>query len=128
MNNPFPCAIISMNGGCVGNLVCDIIPIDEDGNEFDDVPDDPLELVGQQLTYKVYIKEANELPENFCKNAHVEYETFHDNFIHKTKEVNGKTSNPVFDEYIEHRIEYLTKQDIEHMLKENVFNIIIFKF
>lgn len=120
MRNPFPCSIISINGSCVGNLSCDVIPYDEDGNEFEDVPEHPSELIGQPLNFKVYIKEANELPENFCKGVQVEYSSFHDNAVYKTKVFEEKTKNPIFEEYIEHHIEYLTKEDLDYLENENV--------
>lgn len=125
MRNPFTCAIISINGVCVGSLECDIIPHDDEGIEFDEVPEQPSELIGQPLNFKVYIKEAHDLPENFCRNTQVEYTSFHDNMPYKTKVVEGKTRNPIFEEYMEHHIEYLTKEDVEYLEKDKVSNPLI---
>ena len=42
-------AIISPNGNMIGKLKVDVAPHDEDGNEFDEVPETPSELIGQCL-------------------------------------------------------------------------------
>lgn len=87
MNNLTTTSIISPNGEQVGNLTIDVIPFNEDDAEFDEVPDSPEELIGQQINYKVYIKEAKGLPEHFCSHVFVEYQCFHDNVVNKTKTV-----------------------------------------
>ena len=127
MRNQFTCSIISTNGICVGNLTCDVIPHDDDGNEFDEIPDDPNELIGQPLSFKVYIKDCKDLPENFCKNVQIEYTNFVDNMIYKTKVIEDRNRNPEFEEYFEHHIEYLTKDDIDYLVKEKVL-FLIFRF
>lgn len=128
MPNPFNCAIISTHGGNVGNLYCDIIPHDGENNEFEEVPEHPSELIGQPLYFKVYIKHASDLPLNFCTDVYVEYISFHDNQGYRTKVIPGRNRNPVFEEYIEHCIEYLTKEDIEHLENGKVKIIIYFSF
>ena len=128
MNNPTTSSIISSNGQCLGSLVNDIIPVDDDGNIFEEIPDEPYELIGQPLNFKINIKEAKDLPENFCRDVQAEYTSFYDNIVHKTKIVKEKNKNPVFDEFFEHRIEYLTKDDIDLLLKEKVIIIIKFSF
>ena len=90
------------------------------GNIFEEIPDEPYELIGQPLNFKINIKEAKDLPENFCRDVQVEYTSFYDNIVHRTKVVKDKNKNPVFDEFFEHRIEYLTKDDIDLLLKEKV--------
>lgn len=105
-----------------GSLVIDVIPM-ENGQlikDNDNPPDDPFELQGNPLQYVVYIKEAKDLPENFCKAVRVEYECFHDKIIYSTKPVHIQSSNPIFDEYIEHKIDYLYASDINFLLKKNV--------
>jgi hypothetical protein len=121
MRNPFTCSIISHNGYSVGCLNCDIIPHDDDGNEFDEIPDNPEELIGQPISYKIYIQNCKDLPENFCKNTQVEYTNFGDNLVYKTKVVQGKNRNPEFEEYFEHHIEYLTKDDIDYLISGKVY-------
>ena len=70
--------------------------------------------------FKVKIDKITDLPENFCRDVLVEYTSFYDNVVHTTKLVKEKNKNPVFDEFFEHRIEYLTKDDIDLLLKEKV--------
>jgi hypothetical protein len=120
MGNPAKISIISQIGTCVGQLSCDVIAHDDDNNEYDEVPSDPFDLVGQPLNFTVYIKEATDIPDNFSRGLQVEYICFTDNLTYKTKVIDVKTRNPVFEENFEHRIEYLTKEDIEYMISEKV--------
>lgn len=120
INNPSTSNIISANGDCNGIITLDIIPYDDDGNEFDDVPDDVNELVGTPINFKVYIKEAADLPENFCRGTFVEYTSLDDKLVYQSKIVEEKTRNPVFEDYIEHKIDFLTKDDLEFFIKEKV--------
>ena len=123
MGNPAKISVISQIGTCVGQISCDVIAHDDDNNEYDEVPSDPFDLVGQSLNFCVYIKDASDMPDNFCNGIFVEYTSFTDNIDYKTKAIEEKTRNPVFEEIFEHRIEYLTKEDIEYMMNEKVYNI-----
>ena len=120
MNNPAKISIVSQIGTLVGILDCDIISHDDDNNEFDEIPSDPYDLVGQSLNYTVYIKEAFDIPENFCKGIQIEYTSFIDNITYKTKAIEEKTKNPIFEERFEHRIEYLTREDVDYLINEKV--------
>lgn len=125
MNNPLKVSIISYNGNCVGSLFCDVIAHDENNEEYEEIPEDPIELIGKSLYFTVYVKEAYDLPENFCKDVHIEYVSFSDDITYKTKSHVGKNRDPVFEEKFEHKIEYLTREDIEFMSEKNV---ILFKY
>ena len=120
MGNPAKISVISQIGTCVGQISCDVIAHDDDNNEYDEVPSDPFDLVGQSLNFTVYIKDASDMPENFCNGIYVEYTSFTDNITYKTKAIEERTRNPTFEEMFEHRIEYLTKEDIEYMMNEKV--------
>ncbi len=120
MRNPFTCSIISTNGLCVGNLTVDVIPHDEDGSEFDEIPDDPNELIGQPLNFKVYVKECKDLPDNFCKGIQVEYTCFVDNIVYKTKTNEERNKTQIFEQYFQHSIDYVTKDDVDYLVKEKV--------
>lgn len=120
INNPAKISIISQIGTCVGQLSVDVIAHDDDNNEYDEIPSDPYDLVGQPLNFTVYIKEATDIPENFCKGIQVEYTSFIDNLTYITKIIDKRTRYPIFDEKFEHRIEYLTKEDIEYLVNEKV--------
>ncbi len=65
MNNPVKISIISPNGSTVGNLFCDVIAHDEHNNEYEEVPDNPIDLLGKSLYFRVNIGQAFDLPEFF---------------------------------------------------------------
>jgi kinesin family protein 13 len=121
MNNFSESSIISPNGLAMGTLSFDIVPHDDDNNEYDEIPEDPIELIGQPLNFRVEIKECRDLPENFCRGVQIEYTSFHDNMVYKTKVFEGKNRNLVVNENFEHQIGYLTRDDIDYLLKENVY-------
>ena len=114
--NPF-------NGKLMGILEVNIIPHDEKNNEFDEVPESPYDLIGQNLLYKIIIVKAKNLDIHFCRNFRIEYQSFYDRSINYTKIFNQNQSKITeFDisEEFEHEIEYLTKEDIDFLLKENI--------
>ena len=111
------------NGVLVELLEVEIIPHDEKNNEFDEVLESPYDLVGQNLLYKIKIIKVKNLNINFCKNLRIEYQSFYDRSINYTKIYNkDKEKNVEFDigEEFEHKIEYLTKEDIDFLEKENI--------
>jgi hypothetical protein len=125
MSNVSEIGIISPKGTIMGELTIDIIPHDDNGNEYDEVPDQPNELIGQSLNYTVSIIKVKDLPENFCKNFQVEYQTFYDNSINKTKIYNNEEDKKretsfEINENFEHKIDYLTKDDIEYFEKDKL--------
>jgi len=71
-----------------GNLSIDVIPHDENGNEYETVPEVPEELIGQSLQFTVSIQEIKNLPEYFCQSVYVEYESLFNTQSNKTKIVN----------------------------------------
>ena len=111
------------NGKSMGLIDIEIIPHDEKNNEFDEVPESPYDLVGQNLLYKIKIIKVKNLNINFCKNLRIEYQSFYDKSINYTKIYNqNEEKNVEFDigEEFEHKIEYLTKEDVEFFEKENI--------
>ncbi len=120
MNNPVKISIISPNGSTVGYLLCDVVAHDENNNEYEEVPENPIELEGRSLHFSVKIKQAFDLPDNFCTGTHVEYVSFSDDLTYKTKSIEEKNQNPLFEENFEHKIEYLTKEDVEFLTEKNV--------
>ena len=123
MSNPSSINIISLNGIVMGQLDVDIIPHDENDNEYDEVPESPSELIGQSLSFKVSIIGVKNLPKNFCRNLKVEYQTFYDRQINYTKLYNENDSNLTefkIEEEIEHKIDYLTKEDVEILENEKL--------
>jgi hypothetical protein len=123
MSNPSSVSIISPNGTVMGQLDVDIIPHDENDNEYDEVPESPSELIGQSLCFKVCIIGVKNLPPNFCRNLKVEYQTFYDRQVNYTKLYNENDSNLTefkIGEEIEHKIDYLTKEDVDFLEKEKI--------
>ena len=63
------------------------------------------------------------IPVNFCRNLKVEYQTFYDRQINYTKLYNENDSNLTefkIGEEIEHKIDYLTKEDVDYLEKEKL--------
>jgi hypothetical protein len=146
MSNQSVISIVSPNGNVVGKIEVDIIPHDENGNEYDEVPEVPSELIGQSLLYKVVIMNLKNLSKNFCNNIRVEYQSFYDHSIITTKVYNpfnekndetvatnntdslennnnsgedGKVEIEI-NETFEHKIDYLTKEDIDFLENDKV--------
>ena len=115
MNNCTTIPIISVNGDSEGNIIIDVVPINEKGELYEEIPENPKDLVGQNFKYYVHIKEVKDLPENFCEGLQVEYTSFTDNYSYKTKIYNedGKDTSFLIDEKFEHNIGFLTEEDID---------------
>ena len=150
MSNESQISVVSPNGEVVGKIEVDIIPHDENGLEFDEVPETPNELIGQTLLYKVVIMNLQNIAKNFSYDVHVEYQCFYDHSILKTKVYNEfkenddndnlKSTNNTTDnknnlsedekvdieinESFEHKIDYLTKEDIDFLVKDKVCFIV----
>ena len=129
MSNRSTVPIISPEGDIMGTIDIDVIPHDDKGNEFDEIPELPSELIGHKLTYKVKIIYIQNIPKNFSANLKVEYKTFYDHSISSTKTYNQKAefnkcinekNNIVINEEFEHKIDFLTKEDIEYLENENM--------
>jgi hypothetical protein len=122
MSNCSNIPIISVNGEVEGTITIDVVPVDEDGKEFEEIPDNPMDLVGENLKFYVHIKEIKDLPEKFCKGVQVEYTSFNDNQNYKTKIYNedGKENSFVIDEKFEHKISYLNEEDIDFLTKDKI--------
>jgi hypothetical protein len=149
MDNQSIISIVSPNGNVVGKIEVNIIPHDENGNEYDEVPEVPSELIGQSLLYKVVIMNIKNLSKNFSNNIRVEYQCFYDHSIISTKvynpvnekndetlatnntdslENNNNISNSAeeakvdieINETFEHKIDYLTKEDIDFLENDKV--------
>ena len=115
MNNCTSIPIISVNGEVEGTITVDVVPIDENGNEFEEIPENPMDLIGENLQFYVHIKDVKDLPEHFCKGLQVEFTSFSDNQTYKTKIYNeeGKETSFTIDEKFENKINYLAEEDIQ---------------
>lgn len=122
MNNCISIPIISVNGDNEGFLTVDVIPVDEKGNVFDEIPEYPMDLVGENFKFIVDIQEVKDLPEYFCKGLQVEYTSFSDNKIYKSKKYNeeGRETSFTIGEKFEHEISYLTEEDVDFFMKDKI--------
>ena len=122
MNNCISIPIISVTGDTEGTIVIDVVPINDKGELYEVIPENPMDLVGKSFKYYVHIKEVKDLPENFCKSFQVEYISFADNNNYKTKIYNeeGKENSFLIDEKFEHSINFLTEEDINFFLKDKI--------
>jgi len=147
ISNKNDLAIISPNGNMIGKLEADVFPHDDEGKEFEEVPENPIELIGQCLQYKICICEVKNIPKNFSNNLKVEFQNLQDHTIVSSKiynkiedddddeneekeEKEEKDKNIVdmdeesvsirINEEFEYKIDYLTKEDIEYLGKERL--------
>ena len=122
MNNCTSIPIISVTGSTEGSIVIDVVPINDKGELYEEIPENPMDLVGKNLKYYVHIKEVKDLPEQFCMNFQVEYISFTDNNNYKTKIYNeeGRENSFLIDEKFEHNISFLTEEDINFFLKDKI--------
>ena len=122
MNNCTNIPIISVNGDVEGTITIDVVPVDENNKLFEEIPENPMDLVDKSLHYYVHIKEVKDLPDHFCKGLQVEYTSFNDNFSYKTKIYNedGKENSFIIDEKFDHKIPYLSEEDINFFLKDKI--------
>jgi hypothetical protein len=129
MSNRSTIPILSQEGEVMGTMDMDIIPHDDSGNEFDEIPELPSELIGQKLLYKVKIIKIENIPKNFSANLKVEYKSFYDHSIISTKIYNSKAefnnclnekNNVDINEEFEHKIDFLTKEDIDYLENEKL--------
>ena len=121
--------ILSPDGNVMGKLEMDIIPHNENGQEFEDVPDIPSELIGQSLFYKINLIKIIGIPKNFSSNLKIEYQCFYDHSIMETKIFNENQENNNFVNEVtdvelnvnfEHKIDFLTKEDIDFLENDRV--------
>jgi hypothetical protein len=122
MNNCTNIPIISVNGDTEGSIVIDVVPVNDKGELYEEIPEKPTDLVGKNYKYYVHIKEVKDLPEHFCEGVQVEYTSFTDNYNYKTKIYNedGKENSFIIDEKFEHNIPFLTEEDINFFLKDKI--------
>ena len=129
MSNQSTIPIISPEGDIMGSIDVDVIPHDDKGKEFEEIPEIPNELIGQKLLYKVRIIDIKNIPKNFSANLKVEYQSFYDHSIISTKIYNEKAEfnkcinekiNIEINEEFEHKIDFLTKEDIDYLENEKL--------
>lgn len=93
------------------------VPCDETG---EDEPDDsllieePEELIGKDVCFKVEINKCTGLPRDFCKNVFVSYAFKHEGGVrHKTDVCNGQ--EPVFNFSKLHRLDDIDNSMLKYL-------------
>ena len=132
MNNASDIPILSPEGDILGQLELDIIPHDEENNLFEEIPEFPSDLIGQKLLYKVKIYKLKNIKKNLCNNLYIEYQSFYDhsyikskiynkaNNINEFNALNDELCDININEEFEHKIDYLTKEDINYLENEKI--------
>jgi len=87
--------------------------------------DNPDDLIGQQLDFKVKIEKLTKLPEDFCRNIYCEYQFYTDEAINKTTSCPEKNTDPIIKYEKHHTIEVVTKYLLDY-LKDDKLTIRIY--
>lgn len=109
----------NVKGGVGGTLKCSYWPCDMTGLE--DAPDDllvddPSELMGKEVFFRVEVEGAENLPNDLCKDSHVNYIFKHEpDVIHRVPTVDGKNKNPVFNFKKVHRFEEVNDYMLDYI-------------
>jgi len=92
--------ILSTEGksGVRGLLMAKYFPMDSTGEgdpPEDDLPDEPDDMLGKPIDFRIELDWAKQLPADVCKNVFVEYGFYFEKGVkHRTPEFEGKTQNP----------------------------------
>jgi hypothetical protein len=81
----------------MGKLEVNIIPVDQDGESElpeDMIPEEPEDLEGQRIDFIIEIKQAIDLPSNFCRDVFCHYTFFLDDEKYQSVKILGKNPNP----------------------------------
>jgi hypothetical protein len=123
---PFLPIVSASTSEICGKIYMNITPCLEDGEE--DLGDDPLEdddpnnLEGKELHFKVKIDKLTDLPENFCSNTYCEYQFSHllDKKTYKTELAQGKNRNPELGYNCQHTVVCVTKNLLKYLLEDKL--------
>lgn len=128
MDNPRVLPIMATNNEIYGEMHINVVPCDENGNEDLDeeaLPEDPMDLLEQELHFKVKISHISKLPADFCNNIYCEYKFYMDDTKYTTNVIHGKCQSPEFNYEKLHHVECVTKFLIDY-LKEDKLTVKIF--
>lgn len=114
-----------VKSGQAGKLVCAFEPCDADGEGEAEIPDDfddePEQLLGKELIFRVEVDGCAELPPDMNKDVHVNYIFKHEpDVIHRVPTFEGKSSNPVFNYKKVHRFDELNDYMLQYIKEGNV--------
>lgn len=121
VDNELDAKILSSEGssGVRGNLKVRYCPTDDTGEgepDEDLLPEEPEDLLGKAITFKVEIDGAKELPKDLCKNVFVSYGlNFDKSRSYQTEEVEGKSQNPSFNFTKLHHVDSVTPSILRYL-------------
>jgi len=130
LENKLDCKILSSEGaaGSRGQMMVSYWPVSEDGGEPGDevlVEEDPKELLGKEIWFRVEIEGAKGLPKDLCKNTFVTYQMKHEaGVVFSTDESKGQNMNPVFNYKHTHHVEMVTDYILDYFDQGNVSKLL----
>ena len=119
MDNPKDMPIIGTDK-IVGRMHLNLVPCTQDGNEDldeDQLPEEPYDLIGESLDFKVKISSIYDLPEDFYGDMYCEYKFYMDEKVYQTPVMKGKDRNPVVNFSKQHHVDCVTQYLIDYLLK-----------
>ena len=126
LDNELEAKIMSTEGneGVRGKLAIKYYPCDASGEgEPDDelLVEEPNELLGKEIHFRVEIDRAIDLPKDLCKNVFVTYQFKHEpGVIYSTEEHAGQDRNPAFNYKKVHNIDLITDYILEYFDSGNI--------
>jgi hypothetical protein len=128
MDNPRVVPIMSTTNEIVGEVHINAVPCDENGNEELEeelLPEDPTDMLNQELHFKIKISHITNLPIDFCSDIFCEYKFFLDETRYMTNVSEGKSQSPQLNYEHTHHVDCVTKFLIDY-LKEGKLTVKIF--
>jgi hypothetical protein len=121
VENEIEAKILSSEGssGIRGQLALKYFPTDDTGEgepDEDLLPDEPEDLIGKAITFRIEIEKAKDLPKELSKNVFVQYAlNFDKSRKYQTDEVDGKNPNPVFNFKRVHHVDTVTPSILRYL-------------
>jgi hypothetical protein len=111
--------------GMRGLLNCRYAPCDAEGDSHN-VPeellvDEPEELLGREMYFKVQVHSCKDLPEELCKNVFVTYQMKHEpGIVYSTDVVEGQHRCPRILHEKVHHVDIITEHFMEYLDKGSI--------
>ena len=126
VENKMNCKILSSEGakGIRGGVNIGYWPCAENGvdePEDDVFCDEPHELVGKKVNFKVEINDAEDLPADLCKNSYVTYSLkYEPDTVYQTEKCDGLNQKPSFNYGKVHSVDCVSDYIIEYFQSSSV--------